>query len=106
MFAKTLTLACMALASHAISIEASISKDIQQCMKKGEAQMLFGASNTWLGDMWERNWGQVEKVQHDDAVFEGINVCYSNKTPPSIWGMKALLAWERTEDGEVVRSDY
>ena len=106
MFTKTITLACMALASHAIKIEASISKDKQQCMKSGEVQMLFGAENIWPGDATERNWGQVEIVQHDDAVFEGINVCYSNETPPSIWGMKALLAWERTEDGEVVRSDY
>ena len=113
MFTKTITLACMALASHAIKIEASISKDKQQCMKSGEVQMLFGAENTWPGDTTERNWGQVELVQHDDAVFEGIEVCY-NKTLPTggsdpemrIKGMKALLAWETTEDGQVVRSEY
>ena len=106
MFTKTFTLACVALATHAISIEASISKDIQQCMREGEVQMLFSAANTWPGDASERNWGQVEMVQHDDAVFEGIEVCYSDETPPSIKGMKAILAWETTEDGEVVRSEY
>ena len=103
----------MALASHAIKIEASISKDKQQCMKQGEVQMLFGAENNWPGDTTERNWVQVEMMQHDDAVFEGIKVCFNHAPPVGggdpeirIKGMKALLAWETTEDGEVVRSEY
>ena len=76
--------------------------------------MLFSADNTWPGDALESNWGQVKIVQHDDADFYGIEVCFnhdpadgdSDEAPLRIKGMKALLAWTRIEDGEEVRSDY